>query len=81
MAAEWAALADVPRHRVPGIAKVLRAHGICLPDGTVDPLAEKFVENHQGTLRIIEGAEGSMFRLELPMDAEAVVERSSRRAV
>ncbi len=45
VAAEWASLADVPRHRVPGIAKVLRAHGICLPDGTVDPLAEKFVEN------------------------------------
>ena len=42
---EWARLADVPPHQAEALAAVLRAHGICRDDGTVDPLAEQYVSN------------------------------------
>lgn len=42
---EWARVADVPRHQAEALAAVLRAHGICRDDGTVDPLAEQYVSN------------------------------------
>lgn len=41
----WARLADVPPHLAEALAAVLRAHGICRDDGTVDPLAEQYVAN------------------------------------
>ena len=39
----WARLADVLEHRAQAIGQVLRAHEICLPDGTLDPLAEQYI--------------------------------------
>lgn len=49
---EWARLADVPQHQAEALAAVLRAHGICRDDGTVDPLAEQYVGAQvQSTIR------------------------------
>ncbi len=41
----WARIADVPPHQAQALAAVLRAHGICRDDGSVDPLAEQYVAN------------------------------------
>ena len=40
---DWARVADVPPHQAEALAPVLRSHGICRDDGTLDPLAEQFV--------------------------------------
>lgn len=40
---EWAALAGVPRHVAPKVARVLRAHELVRDDGTIDTLAEQFI--------------------------------------
>lgn len=49
---EWARLADVPPHQAEALAPVLRRHGICLPDGTTDPLADQYIQAQvQTTIR------------------------------
>jgi len=49
---DWARIADVPPHVAEGLAAVLRAHGICRDDGTIDPLAEQYVGAQvQATIR------------------------------
>lgn len=49
---EWARVADVPPHQAEALAAVLRAHGICRDDGTVDPLAEQYIGAQvQATIR------------------------------
>jgi len=50
---EWARIADVPPHVAEGLAAVLRAHGICRDDGTIDPLAEQYIGAQvQSTIRV-----------------------------
>lgn len=41
--ARWSKLADVPLWRVEALLPVLAEHGICRDDGTIDPLAERFI--------------------------------------
>ena len=41
--AEWARLSGVPLSDVRRLAKVLFGSEICLPDGTVDPNAERYL--------------------------------------
>jgi len=49
---EWARIADVPPHVAESLAAVLRAHGICRDDGTIDPLAEQYIGTQvQATIR------------------------------
>jgi hypothetical protein len=49
---DWARLADVPPHQAEALAAVLRAHDICRDDGTLDKLAEQYVQSQvQTTLR------------------------------
>jgi len=49
---DWARLADVPPHQAEALAAVLRAHAICHDDGTLDKLAEQYVQSQvQTTLR------------------------------
>ena len=48
----WAELADVPPHLAEALAPVLRSHGICRDDGTIDPLAEQYIGAQvQATIR------------------------------
>ena len=49
---EWARLADVPPHQAEALAPVLRGHAICLDDGTLDKLAEQYIQSQvQSTIR------------------------------
>ncbi len=49
---DWARIADVPPHQAEALAPVLRSHGICRDDGTIDPLAEQYIGAQvQSTIR------------------------------
>ena len=49
---DWARIADVPPHQAESLAPVLRSHGICRDDGTIDPLAEQYIGAQvQSTIR------------------------------
>ncbi len=49
---DWARLADVPLHQAEALAPVLRSHGICRDDGSLDPLAEQYIGAQvQATIR------------------------------
>lgn len=49
---DWARVADVPPHQTEALAPVLRSHGICRDDGTIDPLAEQYIGARvQATIR------------------------------
>ena len=41
--AHWSKMADVPLWRVEALHQLLVEHGICNFDGTIDPLAERFI--------------------------------------
>ena len=49
---DWARIADVPPHMAEALAPVLRSHGICRDDGTLEPLAEQYIGAQvQSTIR------------------------------
>ena len=49
---DWARIADVQPHLAESLAPVLRSHGICRDDGTIDPLAEQYIGAQvQATIR------------------------------